>query len=66
MVEAQVFVKIDNYKDVLHTVGLIKEKVNEAKNTLMKLKELKNQEKNSLHLMISNKSKAILLILKAL
>ena len=48
MVEAQVFVKIDNYKDVLHTVGLIKEKINEAKNTLGKLRELKDQENSEL------------------
>ena len=42
--EAQVFVKIDDYKDVLDTVGLIKDKLNEAKNTLLKLKELRNKE----------------------
>ena len=44
MVEAQVFVKIDNYKDVLRTVGLIKDKLNEAKETLGKIRELKQQE----------------------
>jgi len=44
MVEAQVFVKIENYKDVLHTVGLIKNKLNEAKGTLNKVKELKAKE----------------------
>ena len=44
MAEAQVFVKIDEYKDVLRTVGLIKDKLNEAKNTLGKVKELKQQE----------------------
>jgi len=48
MVEAQVFVKIDNYKDVLHTIGLIKEKLNEAKGTLTKIKELKHQEDSEL------------------
>lgn len=48
MAEAQVFVKIDNYKDVLRTVGLIKEKLNEAKNTLAKVKELKDQEDSEL------------------
>ena len=30
MVETQVFVKIDEYKDVLRTVGLIKSKLNDA------------------------------------
>jgi len=44
MTEAQVFVKIDNYKDVLHTVGLIKDKLNDAKDTLGKVKELKQRE----------------------
>jgi len=44
MVEAQVFVKIDEYKDVLRTVGLIKSKLNDAKTTLQKVKELKSQE----------------------
>ena len=48
MVEAQVFVKIDEYKDILHTVGLIKDKLNEAKNTLGKIKELKHQEDSEL------------------
>ena len=44
MGEAQVFVKIDNYKDVLHTVDLIKNKLSDAKNMLAKVKELKEQE----------------------
>ena len=44
MVEAQVFVKIDNYKDVLNTVGLIKNKLNGAKATLEKIKSLKYKE----------------------
>lgn len=48
MAEAQVFVKIDEYKDVLRTVGLIKDKLNEAKNTLAKVKELKKQEDSEL------------------
>ena len=48
MVEAQVFVKIDEYKDVLRTVGLIKDKLNEAKGTLAKVKELKGQEDSEL------------------
>ena len=44
MAEAQVFVKIDEYKDVLRTIGLIKSRINDAKNTLQKVKELKSQE----------------------
>ena len=37
MVEAQVFVKIEDYRDVLHTVGLIKDKLNEVKRELSSL-----------------------------
>jgi len=48
MVEAQVFVKIDGYKDVLHTVGLIKDKLEEAKTTLGKIRDLKHQEDSEL------------------
>ena len=48
MAEAQVFVKIDEYKDVLRTVGLIKDKLSEAKDTLAKVKELKTQEDSEL------------------
>ena len=48
MAEAQVFVKIENYKDVLHTVGLIKDKFNEAKSTLSKIRELKQEEDSEL------------------
>lgn len=44
MVEAQVFVRIDEYKDVLRTIGLIKAKLNDTKNTLQKVKESKAQE----------------------
>ncbi len=48
MAEAQVFVKIENYKDVLLTVGLIKDKLNDAKETLGKIKDLKQQEDEEL------------------
>ena len=39
-----VYVKIDEYKDVLDVVNMIKAKLNEAKETLAKLNELKNEE----------------------
>jgi predicted nucleic acid-binding Zn-ribbon protein len=48
MAEAQVFVKIDEYKDVLRTIGLMKSKLNDAKDTLQKIKELKGQEDTEL------------------
>jgi len=39
-----VFVKIEEYKDVLDVVNLIKNKIAEAKETLAKVNELKNEE----------------------
>ncbi|MBW2974506.1 hypothetical protein KY366_02205 [Candidatus Woesearchaeota archaeon] len=56
MAEAQVFVKIDDYKDVLRTVGLIKSKLNDARNTLQKVKELKNKEDSELDMWSSKLS----------
>ena len=44
MAEAQVFVKIDSYKDVLHTIGMIKDKLNDARSTLTEIMELKQKE----------------------
>ena len=41
---APVFVKVDEYKDVLDIVGLLKDKLQEAKGTLGKINDLKNQE----------------------
>jgi len=48
MVEAPVFVKIDEYKDVLDITGMIRNKLDEAKRTLGKVNELKNQEDSEL------------------
>jgi hypothetical protein len=39
-----VFVKIDEYKDILDIIDLIQEKIKEAKTILGKINELKNQE----------------------
>jgi len=44
MENAQVFVKIDEYKDVLDAISLIKEKLNEARTTLDKLNNIKSKE----------------------
>ena len=45
---APVFVRIDEYKDVLGIVGLIKDKLNEARDTLGRINELKNNEDSEL------------------
>lgn len=43
-----VFVKVDEYKDILEIVGLIKSKLEQARSTLNKINEIKNQEDTSL------------------
>lgn len=47
---APVFVKIDDYKDILDVLDLIKDKLAEAKRTLADLNELKNDEDAELEL----------------
>ena len=42
--EAPVFIKIENYKDVLDVLELIKDRLGEAKRTLADINELKNDE----------------------
>lgn len=39
-----VYIKIDEYKDVIDVVALIKSKLNEAKKTLERIEALKNEE----------------------
>lgn len=45
---AKVFIKIEDYKDVVDIIGLIKEKIDESKSILGRLEELKNQEDSEL------------------
>ena len=47
---APVFVKIEDYKDILDVLDLIKDKLGEAKRTLADLNELKNEEDAELEL----------------
>lgn len=47
---APVFVKIDDYKDILDVLDLIKDRLAEAKRTLADLNELKNDEDAELEL----------------
>jgi len=39
-----VFVKVDEYDDVLNLIKLIRKKLDDAKETLTKINELKNEE----------------------
>lgn len=41
---APVFVKVDDYKEILDVLDMIKTKVNEIKQTLNNLKSLRNEE----------------------
>ncbi len=47
---APVFVKIDDYKDILDVLDLIKDRLGEAKRTLADINELKNDEDAELEL----------------
>lgn len=48
--EAPVFVKIEDYKDVIDVLDLIKDRLAEAKRTLADINELKNDEDSELEL----------------
>lgn len=39
-----VFVKIDEYEDVLDLIGTVRKKIEDAKEILMKINDLKNEE----------------------
>ena len=44
MTEMPLFVKIEQYKDVVDVVHMIKSKIEDAKRTLGKINELRNEE----------------------
>jgi len=48
--EASVFVKVEDYKDVLDILDLIKDKLGQAKKALGDINELKNEEDSELDL----------------
>ncbi|MBT7903371.1 hypothetical protein HN587_05905 [Candidatus Woesearchaeota archaeon] len=47
---APVFVKIDEYKDVLDIIDLVKNKIGEAKHLINQINEIKNQEDTELEM----------------
>lgn len=51
---AQVFIKIEEYNKILETVSLVKDKLNEARDILKKISELKIEEYNQLSKWDSN------------
>ncbi len=48
--EMPIFVRIDEYRDVLDVMNMIKNKLEEAKETLGKINELNNEEDAELEL----------------
>ena len=46
--QAPLFVKVDEYKDVLDILDLVKNKIKDAKTTIHEINDLKNQEDNEL------------------
>ena len=48
--EASVFVKIEEYKDILDILELIKDMLEEAKRTLANINEIKNDEDSELEM----------------
>jgi hypothetical protein len=46
--QAPLFVKVEEYKDVLDILDLVKSKLKEAKTTLHEINDLKNQEDSEL------------------
>lgn len=54
MEAAPVFVKIDEYREILDTINVIKTKMNEAKHVLKRISDLKSEEDNEVDLWMSN------------
>ena len=50
MQQMPVFVKVSEYDDVLALVGTIRKKLDEAKDTLSKVNDLKNEEDHQLEI----------------
>ena len=44
MEKMPVFVKIDDYQDVLDLIEVVRKKIDDAKSTLLKIHDLKNDE----------------------
>lgn len=45
-----VFIKIDDYNDVLELVKIVRRKLDDAKSTLLRINELKNEEDHQLEM----------------
>ena len=45
-----VFIKVDEYNDVLELMKMVRKKLDEAKETLLKINDLKNEEDHQLEM----------------
>lgn len=52
--EVPVFIKLEEYNDILSIVSVIKKKIGEAKSTLLKLEQLREEEDHEVVLWQSN------------
>jgi len=50
MEKMPVFVKINEYNDVLNSMKMVRKKLEEAKETLLKVNDLKNEEDHQLEM----------------
>ena len=50
MEKMPVFVKVDEYHDVLNLIKIIRKKMEEAKETLLKINDYKNEEDHQLEM----------------
>jgi len=48
--EMPIYVKLDEYKDILDIMGLMRSRLDDAKKTLGKINEIKNEEDSELEL----------------
>lgn len=51
---APVYVKIDEYKEILEIMNLIKDKIYEAKGTIKKLNDIRAEEENEIDMWNGN------------
>jgi len=49
-----VFVKVDEYEEVLNIVKMVRKKIDEAKETILKINELKNEEDHQMEIWQNN------------
>ncbi|HLD88909.1 MAG TPA: hypothetical protein VI894_01755 [Candidatus Nanoarchaeia archaeon] len=54
MPETPIYVRIEDYRDVLDTVNLLKSKISDAKRILAEIQSLKNQEDTELEYWTNN------------